>query len=67
MGSRTGGIALRFQAEARDFCPFQIVQTDSKTHPASPTIRRGGRFADGGAAGRDDDHSPPPNTEAEND
>lgn len=52
MGSRTGAIALRFQAEARDFCPFHIVQTDSETRSASPSIRSGGGFADGRAAGR---------------
>ena len=67
MDSRIGAITLQFQAEARDFSPFQIVQTDSKTHPASPYIRSGGSFADGRTAGRDDDHSPPLNTKAEND
>jgi hypothetical protein len=69
VGLLTGWTArVRFPA-VQIFSLLHSVQTDSGAHRASYTMGTGGSFAGGGGVkrpGRETDHSPPSNVEAEN-
>jgi hypothetical protein len=60
-------IEVRYPAGAKDFSSDLCVQTVSEAHPGSCTMGTGGTFPGGKARpGRDADHSPPSNSEVEN-
>jgi hypothetical protein len=60
-------IKVRSPAGAKNFSSILCVQTGSGAHPASCPMGTGGPFSRAKARqGRDADHSPPSNSEVEN-